>query len=140
MLKHPMEGDMAPGAYHNFPTAISKMVVNVDLAAAIVKQKPSPWTKHMFKVRSGTSPTAAEYCAQTYQLYFYLLIATLNSCINGYDGILMGSINSYKQYREYFGFDLEKGTSSTGIVFAIYPIGNIVGSFAAGPASDLRGK
>jgi hypothetical protein len=29
----------------------------------------------------------------------------------------MGSINSYKQYRLYFGFDLNKGTPSTGIVY-----------------------
>lgn len=73
----------------------------------------------------------------------------------------MGSINSYQQYRAYFGFDLNKGTPSTGIVYvnlslithrssanrvlrffyryAIYTIGNIVGSFAAGPASDVKG-
>lgn len=72
----------------------------------------------------------------------------------------MGSINSYRQYRQYFGFDLNKGTPSTGIVYelltsstgqcdervlsfyyryAIYTIGNIVGSFAAGPASDYKG-
>ena len=48
----------------------------------------------------------------------------------------MGSINSYHQYREYFGFPLEGGTPSTGIVYAIYTIGNLVGSFAARPATD----
>jgi MFS family permease len=63
----------------------------------------------------------------------------LNSCINGYDGSLMGSVNSYRQYREYFGFDLEEGTPTTGIVYAIYTIGNIVGSFFAGPFTDFRG-
>lgn len=51
----------------------------------------------------------------------------------------MGSINSYEQYREYFGFDSKKGTPGTGIVYAIYTIGNLVGSFAAGPATDFRG-
>jgi MFS family permease len=69
-----------------------------------------------------------------------LLIATLNSCINGYDGSLMGAINSYPQYRSYFGFSLTEGTPSTGIVYAIYTIGNLVGSFAAGPATDFRGE
>ncbi|UKZ74775.1 hypothetical protein TrVFT333_002445 [Trichoderma virens FT-333] len=73
-------------------------------------------------------------------LYGCLLVATLNSCINGYDGSLMGAINSYPQYRTYFGFLVDKGTPSTGIVYAIYTIGNIVGSFAAGPASDFRGR
>lgn len=52
----------------------------------------------------------------------------------------MGGINSYNQYRSYFGFPLDAGTPSTGIVYAIYTIGNIVGSFAAGPATDFRGK
>ena len=52
----------------------------------------------------------------------------------------MGSINSYKTYREYFGFSLTEGTPSTGIVYAIYTIGNIVGSFASGPATDRWGR
>lgn len=51
----------------------------------------------------------------------------------------MGSINTYEQYRRYFGFDLTAGTPGTGIVYAIYTIGNIVGSFAAGPATDWKG-
>lgn len=44
------------------------------------------------------------------------------------------------QYRSYFGFSLTEGTPSTGIVYAIYTIGNIVGSFFAGPACDTFGK
>lgn len=51
----------------------------------------------------------------------------------------MGSINSYRQYREYFGFDIDDGTPTTGIVYAIYTIGNIVGSFFAGPFTDFKG-
>ena len=74
------------------------------------------------------------------QLYLCLFIATLNSCINGYDGSLMGAINSYPQYRAYFGFDTHEGTPTTGIVYAIYTIGNLVGSFVAGPATDFRGR
>lgn len=74
------------------------------------------------------------------QLYLCLLIATINSCINGYDGSLMGAINSYPQYRKYFNFDEHKGTPATGIVYAIYTIGNLVGSFFAGPATDFRGR
>jgi MFS family permease len=52
----------------------------------------------------------------------------------------MGAINSYKQYRSYFGFDEFEGTPDTGIVYAIYTIGNLVGSFVAGPATDFRGR
>ena len=49
-------------------------------------------------------------------------------------------INAMPQYRRYFGFSLTKGTASTGIVYAIYTIGNIVGSFFAGPACDMYGR
>ena len=52
----------------------------------------------------------------------------------------MGAINAYPQYREFFGFDPKAGTPSTGIVYAIYTIGSLVGSFAAGPATDWKGS
>lgn len=52
----------------------------------------------------------------------------------------MSAINEYEQYRGYFGFPLDRGTAATGIVYAIYTIGNLVGSFFAGPATDLRGN
>ncbi|MCJ1367520.1 hypothetical protein MMC16_006653 [Acarospora aff. strigata] len=107
--------------HHKHDTTV-KQVQNVALAAATEKQKPSLLTRRMF------------------MLYGCLLVATFNSCINGYDGSVMGSINSYSQYREYFGFDPKKGTPGTGIVYAIYTIGNLVGSFAAGPATDFRGR
>ncbi|PWY83558.1 general substrate transporter [Aspergillus heteromorphus CBS 117.55] len=97
-------------------------VNNAALAVATIQQKPSLWSKSMFK------------------LYGCIAVAILNSCINGYDGSLMGSINSYPQYRDYFGFDPNSGTPSTGIVYAIYTIGNIVGSFFAGPFTDFRGR
>ncbi|KAF2814705.1 general substrate transporter [Mytilinidion resinicola] len=99
-----------------------RQVHNVSLADATLKAHVKPWTKAMFK------------------LYLVLFVATLNSCINGYDGSLMGAINSYAQYRSYFGFSLTEGTPGTGIVYAIYTIGNLVGSFAAGPATDWKGR
>ncbi|KAL2827821.1 hypothetical protein BDW59DRAFT_160131 [Aspergillus cavernicola] len=112
-----------------FETTISsdgnKRVFGVNNAAlhiATLRAKPRLLTKSMMK------------------LYYCIAVATLNSCINGYDGSLMGSINSYRQYREYFGFDLDAGTPTTGIVYAIYTIGNIVGSFFAGPFTDFRGR
>ncbi|KAH7078303.1 hypothetical protein FB567DRAFT_132151 [Paraphoma chrysanthemicola] len=103
-------------------TAEIRQVQNVALADATAKANVSPWTKAMFK------------------LYLCLFIATLNSCINGYDGSLMGAINDYPQYRTYFGFDPDVGTPATGIVYAIYTIGNLAGSFVAGPATDFRGR
>lgn len=49
----------------------------------------------------------------------------------------MSSINSYAQYRSYFGFDLVEGTPATGIVYAIFTVGNLVGAGFAGPAADV---
>ncbi|KAL3472279.1 general substrate transporter [Aspergillus californicus] len=97
-------------------------VNNAALHIATLRAKPRLLSKSMLK------------------LYYCIAVAMLNSCINGYDGSLMGSINSYAQYREYFGFDLDAGTPTTGIVYAIYTIGNIVGSFFAGPFTDFRGR
>ncbi|KAB8067326.1 general substrate transporter [Aspergillus leporis] len=97
-------------------------VNNGALAVATFQQKPKLLSKSMLK------------------LYWCIAVAMLNSCINGYDGSLMGSINSYEQYRTYFGFDPDEGTPSTGIVYAIYTIGNIVGSFTAGPFTDFKGR
>ncbi|KAL2871588.1 putative MFS lactose permease [Aspergillus lucknowensis] len=114
---------------HTFETTISsdgdKRVFGVSNAAlhiATLRAKPRLLSKSMLK------------------LYWCIAVACLNSCINGYDGSLMGSINSYRQYREYFGFDPDEGTPTTGVVYAIYTIGNIVGSFFAGPFTDFRGR
>ncbi|KAE8355733.1 general substrate transporter [Aspergillus coremiiformis] len=89
---------------------------------AAMQQKPRLLSKSMLK------------------LYWCIAVAMLNSCINGYDGSVMGSINSYEQYRSYFGFDPDEGTPSTGIVYAIYTIGNLAGSFTAGPFTDFKGR
>ncbi|PKY01981.1 putative MFS lactose permease [Aspergillus campestris IBT 28561] len=108
--------------FDSAPDAQIHGVNNAALAVATLQQKPKLLSKSMLK------------------LYWCIGVAMLNSCINGYDGSLMGSINSYPQYREYFGFDPTEGTPSTGIVYAIYTIGNIVGSFAAGPFTDFKGR
>lgn len=58
------------------------VVASVGLAEALKQVKPSPWTRRMFK------------------LYCFLLIAFLNSCINGYDGSLMSGINAMEYYQK----------------------------------------
>ncbi|PWW76466.1 general substrate transporter [Tuber magnatum] len=72
------------------------------------------------------------------KLYFFLLVAFLNSCINGYDGSLMGGINAMVYYQRYFG--MKTVGSETGFVFAVYTIGNILGSFFCGPFTDWWGR
>ncbi|QSZ31002.1 hypothetical protein DSL72_000563 [Monilinia vaccinii-corymbosi] len=99
-----------------------KNVRSVKLADATAMQNPSLWTWRML------------------QLYIILLLATLNAAVNGYDGSVMSSINSYAQYRSYFGFSLTEGTPATGIVYAVFTIGNLVGAGFAGPAADWKGR
>ena len=51
----------------------------------------------------------------------------------------MSGVNAMESYRRYFGLPINKGTPATGIVYGIYTIGNLLGSFVAGPAADFRG-
>ncbi|TGZ78769.1 general substrate transporter [Ascodesmis nigricans] len=97
-----------------------KVVENVAFADAMAKAKPNPFHPRLLV------------------LYCLCLVGTLNSCINGYDGSLMSSINAMEQYQDRFGMEPTGGR--TGFVFAIYTIGNIVGSFLAGPATDRWGR
>jgi hypothetical protein len=58
-------------------------VAHVAFTDALLAQKPKPFTKTMFK------------------LYFFLFVAFLNSCINGYNSSLMGGINAMQSYQSY---------------------------------------
>lgn len=50
-------------------------VESVALADAQARSKINPWS------------------ARSFQLYCFCLVATLNSCINGYDGTVLGNIS-----------------------------------------------
>ena len=58
--------------------------------------------------------------------------------MNGYDGSLMSSINAMDPYHEHFNVGMQGG--GTGIVFAIYSVGNILGAPAASFISDRFGR
>ncbi|KAF5664346.1 lactose permease [Fusarium heterosporum] len=47
--------------------------------------------------------------------------------MNGYDGSLMGSINVLPEYQDYYGLG-KGGSTSTGLVFSIFQIGQMVGA------------
>ena len=58
--------------------------------------------------------------------------------MNGYDGSLMSSINAMDYYHSYFHVGMEGAT--TGLVFAIYTVGQILGSMFAAPIADRLGR
>jgi MFS family permease len=88
------------GEVHQVNTA------SVALAAAVAEQKPSLWSPNMRK------------------LYWIMGIGYLVSTLNGFDSSLMGAINAMTPYQESFGLD--GAGSTTGIVFIIYNLGQIV--------------
>lgn len=95
-------------------------VMNVDLAAALGPNKPDTWGKGHRK------------------LYAMCLLVYLCSTMNGYDGSLMGSINSVPSYLKYFNLP-QNGAASTGIIFSIFQIGQMAGALFIWLA-DWRGR
>lgn len=75
-------------------------VENVAFSNAVAKAHVNPWSKRMI------------------QMYGLCLLATLNACINGYDGSLMSSINAMESYQKKF--EMIPTGAATGFVFAIY--------------------
>ncbi|KAB5592909.1 Lactose permease [Ceratobasidium theobromae] len=71
-------------------------------------------------------------------LYWCCFVSFLCSCANGYDGSLMTAINAMPYYQSKFS----AGTlgPTTGIIFAIYNVGGIVGPWFAGPITDRFGR
>ena len=58
--------------------------------------------------------------------------------MNGFDGSVMGSLNAMPTFHTFFNVGMQG--SGIGLVFAIYTVGNIVGSFFAGAACDILGR
>ncbi|KAJ3785995.1 general substrate transporter [Lentinula aff. detonsa] len=104
---------------NNSPVLISK-VYNTEYEKALFETSLNPWSRRAFK------------------LYLIVMVGFLNAVSSGFDSSLMSGINAMDQYLDYFHYSgLGK---STGIVFMIYIVGNCVGSFFAGPITDLASQ
>ncbi|KAK5953182.1 hypothetical protein OHC33_005750 [Knufia fluminis] len=84
----------------------------------------------------GVNPTYAEIMADSapnpwgaghIKMYCLASVLFLNATMNGFDGSLMGSINALPNYISYYNLP-DKGTASTGIIFAIFQIGQMCAS------------
>nr|GAT54792.1 general substrate transporter [Mycena chlorophos] len=95
-------------------------VYNPDLSAAIAKTNLNGFSRRSF------------------MLYFVVMVGFLNAVSSGFDGSLMSGVNAMPQYLDFFGY--KTTGKSTGIVFMIYVVGNVVGALFAGPATDLWGR
>ncbi|KAL3602815.1 hypothetical protein FPOAC2_07127 [Fusarium poae] len=72
------------------------------------------------------------------QLYMACALIYLCSTMNGYDGSLMGSINVIPEYQDYYGLG-KSGSTSTGLVFSIFQIGQMAGALFTW-ICDWRGR
>ncbi|KAI1185023.1 lactose permease [Nemania serpens] len=90
------------------------------LEAAVAQQKPKLLSPNMLR------------------LYVIMGIGYLVSTMNGFDSSLMGAINAMKPYQETFGLD--GAGSTTGIIFVIYQIGQIVSFPFCGLIADGWGR
>ncbi|KAI1325020.1 general substrate transporter [Xylariaceae sp. FL0255] len=66
------------------------------------------------------------------KMYMLTVVIFLCSTMSGFDSSLMSSINALPNYTEYFGLP-SSGSAATGIVFAIYQIGQIAAAFFVFP-------
>ncbi|QPG74630.1 high-affinity glucose transporter [Brettanomyces nanus] len=68
------------------------------------------------------------FSKQYLPLYGICLVVYFVSTMQGYDGSLMGSIYTMKDYLAYYNLDVNSSTG-TGLVFSIYNVGQITGAF-----------
>ncbi|KAH8825285.1 general substrate transporter [Flagelloscypha sp. PMI_526] len=83
-------------------------------------------------------PGVSTFARGAIQMYLITLVACCCSGDSGFDGTVMGGINSMKQYQTYFG--MKTTGAKTSIVFGIYTIGQLTGIFPAAYIPDRFGR
>ncbi|KAJ9603792.1 hypothetical protein H2200_011978 [Cladophialophora chaetospira] len=71
------------------------------------------------------------------RLYPILFVAFMNSAANGFDGNTFGGVSSVPDFQKRFGTNV---ASNNGFLAALYILGNVLGSFVAGPLADILGR
>ncbi|KAI5477821.1 general substrate transporter [Pseudohyphozyma bogoriensis] len=112
-----------------------KQIVRSRSASDFFRRKPKKKKgtdgKGKRAVRENTSRAA-------FTIYGAILISFLCACANGYDGSLMNAINGMQAYEDRFSHS--QVGSTTGLIFAMYTVGNMVGALFAGPLTDRWGR
>ncbi|CAK7226490.1 hypothetical protein SBRCBS47491_006249 [Sporothrix bragantina] len=88
------------------------------MQAALLRENPRPFRTSLLK------------------LYGCIFVGYLCCATNGFDSNTFGGLSAIPQFTEYFGIT----SKNTGLVAALYVIGNIAGSFLAGPLADHFGR
>lgn len=85
---------------------------------ALLLEKPHPFRKSFLR------------------LYACIFIGYLCSATNGFDANTFGGLSAIPSFTTFFGIT----SDNQGLVAALYVIGNIAGSFFAGPCADQYGR
>ncbi|WWC88262.1 uncharacterized protein L201_003169 [Kwoniella dendrophila CBS 6074] len=72
------------------------------------------------------------------QFVFMILVVCMCGGDAGFDGTVMGAVNSMLQWQKYFG--LSSATGGTGIVFGMYTVGQVLAFFPASYLPDKVGR
>ena len=100
---------------------VAKVVKTQDsrFAAVIARNKPNPLSRSLL------------------MLYPILFVAFMNSAANGFDGNTFGGVSDVPDFQRRFGSNV---AASDGFLAALYILGNVLGSFVAGPLADHFGR
>lgn len=88
------------------------------MTAAILAENPRPFRKSFLN------------------LYVCIFVGYLCSATNGFDANTFGGLTAMTSFTDYFGIT----PTNEGLVAAFYVIGNVAGSFFAGPCADMYGR
>ncbi|KAK0188147.1 general substrate transporter [Armillaria mellea] len=83
-------------------------------------------------------PGPKHFSLAAIQLYLIALVVCFCSGDNGFDGTVMGGINTMSQFQVFFG--MKDDAAKTSIVFGIYTIGSITGTIPAAYLPDKYGR
>ncbi|BEI95952.1 hypothetical protein CcaverHIS631_0109010 [Cutaneotrichosporon cavernicola] len=86
----------------------------------------------------AADPGPRAFSPRAIQLLCIVLVVCMCSGDSGFDGTVMGAINSMIQFQAYFG--LEGAAKSTGIVFGMYTVGQVAAAFLAAYLPDKFGR
>ncbi|KDQ11493.1 hypothetical protein BOTBODRAFT_147205 [Botryobasidium botryosum FD-172 SS1] len=86
----------------------------------------------------AADPGVAPWSWRAIQTLLIVLCTCCCSGDSGFDGTVMGGINSMVQYQQYFG--LASAGAKTGIIFGIFTVGSLCGALPAAYLPDKFGR
>ncbi|KAK2771459.1 hypothetical protein FQN53_004966 [Emmonsiellopsis sp. PD_33] len=118
-----------PEKHHLRDGSMKSEVENAILSGKAEGLEPGRETYASIMATNKPNPRGPGYIKLYLLAGMIFLCSTMNGerCATWFDSSLMGSINALPNYTKYFGLP-ENGNASTGIVFAIFQVGQMCGA------------